>query len=65
MTYQEINKKKDKGKSKLKISDLNELAYTELILSINVRTSSGKLEFNMLKCCRNKDYSEGNADMDW
>jgi hypothetical protein len=45
----EINEKIDKGNSKLKISDLNELAFTGWILSINLRTSSSKLEFNMIK----------------
>jgi hypothetical protein len=49
----------------LKISDLNELAYTELILFINVRSSSGKLAFKMMKGCRNKDYIEDNAAMAW
>jgi hypothetical protein len=34
---EKINEKTDEGKSKLKISDVNELAYIELILSINVR----------------------------
>jgi hypothetical protein len=53
----------DEGKSKLKISNLNELAYTGLILSINVKTSSGIVIFNMMKGCKNKDYTEGNAAM--
>jgi hypothetical protein len=60
----EINEKTDEGKSKLKIFDLNELAYTELILSIDVRTSSSKVAFNMVEGCKNKDYAEGNAAMD-
>ena len=41
-TNEEINEKTDEGKIMMKIFDLNELAYTELILSIDVRTSSGK-----------------------
>jgi hypothetical protein len=49
----------------LKIFNLNELAYTELILSIDVKTSSGKIAFNMVKGCKNKDYTEGNATMAW
>jgi hypothetical protein len=47
----------------LKISDLNELAYTELILSIDLRTSSGEMAFKMMKGWKNKDYTEGNAAM--
>jgi maltooligosyltrehalose synthase len=50
---EEINEKIDEGKSKLKISDLNEIAYTELILPINIRNSSGKVTFNMIKECNN------------
>jgi hypothetical protein len=46
---EEINEKPDERKSKLKISDLNELSCTELILSIDVRTSGGKVAFNMVK----------------
>jgi hypothetical protein len=49
----------------LKIFNLNELAYTELILSINVRTSSGKVAFNMLKSCKNKVYTGVNIAMTW
>jgi hypothetical protein len=48
-TDDEINEKTDEGNSKLKISDLNELDYRELNLSIDVRTSSGKEAFNMVK----------------
>jgi hypothetical protein len=65
MNNEEINKKIDEGKSTLKISDSNELAYKELILSIDVRTISGKVAFNMVKGCKNKDYTEGNAAMAW
>ena len=57
-TNEEINKKTDEGKIMVKIFDLNELAYTELILSIDVRTSGGKVAFNMVKGCKNKDYIE-------
>jgi hypothetical protein len=37
----------------------------ELIFSINVMTSCGKVVFNMLKGCKNNDYTEGNAIMAW
>jgi hypothetical protein len=50
----EINEKTDDGKSTVNISDVNELVYTELILSINVITSSCKVEFNMVKGCKAK-----------
>jgi hypothetical protein len=44
---------------------MNELAYTELILLIDDKTSSGKVEFNLMKGCKNKDYADGNANMAW
>ena len=64
-TNDEINEETDEGKTMMKIFDLNELAYTKLILSIDVKTSSGKIAFNMVKGCKNKDYTEGNATMAW
>jgi hypothetical protein len=44
---------------------MNELAYTELILSIDDTTSNGKVAFNLVKGCKNKDYADGNASMAW
>ncbi len=38
-----------------------ELAYTELILSINVKTSNRKIVFILVKGCNSKDYLDGNA----
>ena len=46
-------------------TDMNELAYTELILSIDDKTSNGKVAFNLVKGCKNKDYVNGNASMAW
>ena len=62
---EEINKKRDEGKKMMMIFDLNEMVYTELIVSTNVKTSSGKVAFNMVKGCKNKDYAEDNAAMAW
>ena len=42
-TNDEINEKADEGKIMMKIFDLKELAYTELIISIDVRTISSKV----------------------
>jgi hypothetical protein len=64
-TNEEINEKTDEGKFKLKNSYLNELAHTELILSIDVRTSNDKMAFKMVKGCENKDYTEDNVAMAW
>jgi gag-polypeptide of LTR copia-type len=64
-TNDEINEETDEGKTMMKIFDLNKLAYTGLILSIDVKTSSSKIAFNMVKGCKDKDFTEGNATMAW
>ena len=46
-------------------TDMNELADTELILSIDDKASNGKVAFNLVKGCKNKDYANGNASMAW
>jgi gag-polypeptide of LTR copia-type len=44
---------------------MNELPFTELILSIDDKTSNGKVAFHLVKGCKNKDYANGNASMAW
>jgi hypothetical protein len=39
---------------------LNEIAYTELILSIDVKASHGKIVFDIVKGCKCKDNSDRN-----
>jgi hypothetical protein len=51
------------GKKLTTAADMNELAYTELILSINDKTISGKMAFNLVKGCKNKFHADGNANM--
>ena len=53
------------GKKMSKIIELNEIAYTELILSIDVKSSNGKIAFNLIKGCKSKDYPDGNAASAW
>ena len=55
----------DEEKRKAKIIELNKIAYTELILSINVKASNGKIAFNLVKKCKSKDYFDGNAATAW
>ena len=64
-TDEVFNVESEEGKKKMMTADLNELAYTELILSIDDKTSSGKVAFNLVKACKNKDYVDGNAFMAW
>jgi hypothetical protein len=55
----------EEGKKFIIAADMNELAYTELILSIDDKTSSGKVAFNLVKGCKSKEYVDGNAFMAW
>jgi hypothetical protein len=55
----------EEGKKLTISADMNELEYTELILSIDHKTSSGKVAFNLVEGCKNKDYADGNASMAW
>jgi hypothetical protein len=41
------------------------VAYTELILSIVVKSSECKLAFNLVKGCKTKAYPDGNAATTW
>jgi hypothetical protein len=61
----EIDEKSDIGKKKSIIIELNEIAYTELILLIAVKASSGKIAFNIIRGCKTKDYPDGNGAIDW
>jgi hypothetical protein len=45
----------------MKNEDFNEMAYTELILSVDVRRSSGKVAFSIIKEFKNWDYTYGNS----
>ena len=45
--------------------DLNKLDYTEFVLSIDVRSSSGKVAFGMVKGYQSKDYIDGKAAIAW
>jgi hypothetical protein len=64
-TDEEYDMGSEEGKKLTIAADMNELAYTELILSIDDKTSRGKVAFNLVKGCKNKDYADGNANMAW
>jgi hypothetical protein len=46
-------------------AELNEVAFTELTLSINMKSSEGKVAFNLVKGCKRKEYLYGNAATAW
>jgi hypothetical protein len=53
----------DTGKKMLNAIELNKVAYTELLISIVVKTSNGKIAFNVVKGCKSKDHPDGSATM--
>ena len=62
---EELEEKTEEGRKLSKNADLNELAFTELILSIDVSNNSGKVAFGIVKGCKLKDYEDGNATLAW
>jgi hypothetical protein len=64
-TSEELEEKSEEGRRMMESADLNELAFTELILSIDVSHSSGKIAFGILKSCKTKDHEDGNATHAW
>jgi hypothetical protein len=60
-TDEDCDMESEEGKKLTIAADMNELAYTELILSIDDKTRSGKLAFNLVKGYKNKHYADGNA----
>jgi hypothetical protein len=45
----------------MKNADHDEMASTELILSIDVRCSSDEVAFSIIKGCKSRDYTDGNS----
>jgi hypothetical protein len=65
MTDEDYEVDTEEGKKLRIAADMNEIAYTELILSIDDKTSNGKVAFNLVKGYKNKEYVDGNASMAW
>ena len=51
----------DLDKKIIKLGELNELAYKDLILSINTSSSVGKFAFGLVKNAKSEDFPEGNC----
>jgi gag-polypeptide of LTR copia-type len=60
-----IDEKTEEGKKLLRVADLNEIAFTELILSVDVSNSNGKIAFGIVKSCKSKEFEDGNAALAW
>ena len=55
----------DAGKAKKNARDMNELAYKELVLSIDTSTSPGKVAFQLIKGCKTTANKNGDAAQAW
>jgi hypothetical protein len=62
-TDEDYDIESEEGKKLTISADINELACTELILSIDDKTCRGKVAFNLVKGCKNKDDADGNASI--
>jgi hypothetical protein len=56
-----LDQASDIEKKMAKIFALNEIANTELVLSIDVKTSNGKILLNIVIGCNCKDFHDRNA----
>jgi hypothetical protein len=65
LSIHKIDEASDQGKRMLKIIEFNKIAFPELILSIDVKTSNGKIALRLVKGCKSKDYPDGNAATAW
>ena len=55
----------DEQKKTRRAYKLNELAYEDILLSINCSTSSGKTAFNLVDNCVTSDQPDGNCKLAW
>ena len=51
----------DLDKKIVKLGELNELAYEDLLLSLNTSSSVGKVAFGLVKNANSEDFPEGNC----
>ena len=55
----------DLNKKAARLHELNELAYEDLILSINTSSAVGKVAFGLLKNAKSPDFAEENCKITW
>ena len=54
-----------KDKKKQKLRNLNELAYEDLILSIDGSSDSGRVAFQIVRNCKTDELKEGDSSLAW
>ena len=52
-------------KTTIALAKLNRQAYMDLILSIDHKSSRGKVAFRLVKNCKSAEYPEGNCKLAW
>jgi hypothetical protein len=62
---EKIDEVLDIGKKMARTIELNEISDTELIISIDVKASYGKIAFIIVIECKRKDLPDGNAVIAW
>ena len=55
----------DKNKEVIKIGELNEEAYEELVLCMDHTTDLGRVAFSLVKNSKSANYPEGNCKIAW
>jgi hypothetical protein len=60
-----FDERTNEGKRMLRIHELNEMSFTELVLSIDVSDSSGNIAFGIVKSCKTKDDEYGHSGLAW
>jgi hypothetical protein len=53
------------GVNTRRIMDLNDRAYSELILSMDIEQSGGKVAFSIIKGSKSTEYVDGNGAVAW
>jgi hypothetical protein len=53
----------EQGKKMMIVADLNELTYAKISISIDDKTFSGNVAFNLIQGCNSKGYVDGSAFM--
>ena len=58
-----IDTSNDIGKAQKKMVELNAMAYSELILSMDIKQSGGKVAFSIVKGSKSTEYKDGNGSV--
>ena len=60
-----VGERNDTEKKTRKLWKLNELAFEDILLSINGQTKQGKIAFNLVDNCTTTDQPDGNCRVAW